>query len=149
MPGADSIMVVPFTSATQHLSSLPSTFQLGFVADYGGLEMFKVECNSIQSSAKALLLRRGKYDYAFSFTGDSLPVFNVSAFAVDCYQDGYRGTTLINGDLPAFKIPENAQPGQKFGRVEILISRFIVTMHQDGQQTIHQKISMPGSNYPK
>ena len=66
--------------------------------------------------------------------------FNVSAFAVDCYQDGYRGTTLINGDLPAFK---------KFGRVEILISRFIVTMHQDGQQTIHQKISMPGSNYPK
>lgn len=39
--------------------------------------------------------------------------FNVSAFAVDCYQDGYRGTTLINGDLPAFKIPENAQPGQK------------------------------------
>lgn len=27
--------------------------------------------------------------------------FNVSAFAVDCYQDGYRGTTLINGDLPA------------------------------------------------
>lgn len=75
--------------------------------------------------------------------------FNVSAFAVDCYQDGYRGTTLINGDLPAFKIPENAQPGKKFGRVEILISRFIVTMHQDGQQTIHQKISMPGSNYPK
>lgn len=39
--------------------------------------------------------------------------FNVSAFAVDCYQDGYRGTTLINGDLPTFKIPENAQPGQK------------------------------------
>lgn len=58
MPGADSIMVTPFASATQYLNNLPSTFQLGFVADYGGLEMFKVECNSVQSSAKALLLRR-------------------------------------------------------------------------------------------
>ncbi len=31
------------------LEQLASTFQLGFVADYGGLEMFKVECNSVQS----------------------------------------------------------------------------------------------------
>ena len=48
--------------------------------------------------------------------------FNVSAFAVDCYQDGYRGTTLINGDLPAFKIPENAQPGQKIFQLLLLIA---------------------------
>lgn len=75
MPGADSIMVAPFASATQHLNNLPSTFQLGFVADYGGLEMFKVVCNSVQSSAKVLLRRRGKYDYTFSTTGDSLPFF--------------------------------------------------------------------------
>ncbi|MCZ4151229.1 fimbrial assembly protein, partial [Escherichia coli] len=54
------IMVVPFTSATQHLSSLPSTFQLGFVADYGGLEMFKVECNSIQSLCQSSPAKKGK-----------------------------------------------------------------------------------------
>lgn len=60
MPGADSIMVVPFTSATQHLSSLPSTFKLGFVADYGGLEMFKVECNSIQSLCQSSPAKKGK-----------------------------------------------------------------------------------------
>ena len=72
MPGADSIMVAPFTSATQHLSSLPSTFQLGFTAGWRCLKSNVIPSNP---SAKALLLRRGKYDYAFSFTGDSLPVF--------------------------------------------------------------------------
>ena len=75
--------------------------------------------------------------------------FNVSAFAVDCYQDGYRGTTLINGDLPAFKIPENAQPGQKIWESGDINITVYCDNAPDGQQTIHQKISMPGSNYPK
>lgn len=64
-------------------------------------------------SAKALLLRREKYDYAFPFTGDSLPFYNVSVYAVNCYQDQRGGNTQIRGTLPSFRIPENAQPGQK------------------------------------
>ena len=60
MPGADSIMVAPFASATQHLNNLPSTFQLGFVADYGGLEMFKVVCNSVQSLCQSTPAKKGK-----------------------------------------------------------------------------------------
>ncbi len=60
MPGADSIMVAPFASATSHLSNLPATFLVGFVGDYGGLEMFKVECNSIQSLCQSTPARKGK-----------------------------------------------------------------------------------------
>ena len=60
MPGADSIMVAPFATATQHLNNLPATFLLGFVGDYGGLEMFKVECNSVQSLCQSTSARKGK-----------------------------------------------------------------------------------------
>ncbi|HBC9289536.1 TPA: fimbria/pilus periplasmic chaperone [Escherichia coli] len=59
MPGADSIMVAPFASATQQLNNLPATFLLGFVGDYGGLEMFKVECNSVQSLCQSTSARKG------------------------------------------------------------------------------------------
>ncbi|EHG6156571.1 pilus assembly protein [Escherichia fergusonii] len=41
--------------------------------------------------------------------------FNVSAFAVNCYQNSKTDNPIntINVILPTFKIPENAQPGQK------------------------------------
>lgn len=39
--------------------------------------------------------------------------FNVSSYAVDCYQDRNRGPILIEKEMPPFKIPQNAQPGQK------------------------------------
>ncbi|EOT8593153.1 pilus assembly protein, partial [Escherichia coli] len=41
--------------------------------------------------------------------------FNVSAFAVDCYQNSKTSNPIntINVTLPTFKIPENAQPGKK------------------------------------
>lgn len=94
-------------------------------------------------SAKALLLRREKYDYAFPFTGDSLPFYNVSVYAVNCYQDQRGGNTQIRGTLPSFRIPENAQPGQKFGKAMTLMLRYIVITRQDGELMIPQKIFMP------
>ncbi|MCZ8784010.1 pilus assembly protein [Escherichia albertii] len=39
--------------------------------------------------------------------------FNISAYAVDCYQNNHGGNTRIIGELAAFRIPENAQPNQK------------------------------------
>lgn len=39
--------------------------------------------------------------------------FNVSSYAVDCYQDQNRGPILIEKAMPPFRIPQNAQPGQK------------------------------------
>ena len=39
--------------------------------------------------------------------------FNVSSYAVDCYQDKNKGPTLIQKAMPPFRIPQNAQPGQK------------------------------------
>lgn len=39
--------------------------------------------------------------------------FNVSSYAVDCYQNKNKGPTLIEKEMPSFRIPQNAVPGQK------------------------------------
>ncbi len=39
--------------------------------------------------------------------------FNVSSYAVDCYQNAKNGPITITADIPSFRIPENAKPGQK------------------------------------
>ncbi|WP_373690635.1 fimbrial biogenesis chaperone [Escherichia fergusonii] len=59
MPGTDSIMVTPFGTATQQIKNLPATFLLGFVGDYGGLEMFKIDCNSVQSLCQTSPAKKG------------------------------------------------------------------------------------------
>lgn len=52
LPGAASIMAAPFATASQDVKNLPAQFQLGFVGDYGGLDMFKVSCNAVQTSCQ-------------------------------------------------------------------------------------------------
>ena len=46
LPGAESVMIEPFGQASQSLAKLPAEFQVGYISDYGGLEMFG--CTALQ-----------------------------------------------------------------------------------------------------
>ncbi|ADO46986.1 fimbrial biogenesis chaperone [[Enterobacter] lignolyticus] len=59
MPGAESIMVAPFSKASEKLKNLPAQFQIGFISDYGGLEMMKVSCNSVQTTCQSTPEKKG------------------------------------------------------------------------------------------
>ncbi|MBV8041064.1 molecular chaperone [Pluralibacter sp.] len=59
MPGAESIMVAPFAQASENLKNLPAQFQIGYVGDYGGLDMFKVSCNSVQAVCQSTPAKKG------------------------------------------------------------------------------------------
>ncbi|MGC8401214.1 fimbrial biogenesis chaperone [Enterobacter mori] len=59
LPGAESVMVEPFGQASQTLRNLPAEFQIGYVGDYGGLEMFKVSCNAVQTSCQSKPVKKG------------------------------------------------------------------------------------------
>lgn len=59
MPGAESVMVAPFSHAEQQLKNLPAQFQIGFVTDYGGLAMFKISCNAVETACQNTPVQRG------------------------------------------------------------------------------------------
>ncbi|PLO62953.1 fimbrial assembly protein, partial [Klebsiella michiganensis] len=48
LPKTSSMMAEPFGQASQEIKDLPANFQVGFIGDYGGLNMFKISCNSVQ-----------------------------------------------------------------------------------------------------
>ncbi|ECC1659452.1 molecular chaperone [Salmonella enterica subsp. salamae] len=48
LPGADGFMVSPFEQVSSNIKNLPAKFQIGYIGDYGGLNMFKVSCTSVQ-----------------------------------------------------------------------------------------------------
>ncbi|HCQ4572568.1 TPA: hypothetical protein OKV73_000215 [Escherichia albertii] len=75
--------------------------------------------------------------------------FNVSAYAVDCYQNNHGGNTRIIGELAAFRIPENAQPNQKIWESSDINVTVYVTMRQAGLRVIRQKMFMPGLRCPQ
>jgi P pilus assembly chaperone PapD len=47
--GGSSVMVAPFGQESTVVKNLPSSFQIGYIGDYGGLTMYKISCNSVQS----------------------------------------------------------------------------------------------------
>jgi P pilus assembly chaperone PapD len=59
LPGAESIMIEPFGQALQTLTNLPAEFQVGYIGDYGGLEMFKVSCNAVQTTCQSKPVKKG------------------------------------------------------------------------------------------
>jgi P pilus assembly chaperone PapD len=59
MPGAESVMLSPFGQSEQKLKNLPANFQIGYIGDYGGLEIFKVSCNSVETTCKSTSVKRG------------------------------------------------------------------------------------------
>ena len=61
--------------------------------------------------------------------------YNVSVYAVNCYQDQRGGNTQIQ------KTPSR---DKKFGKAMTLMLRYIVITRQDGELMIPQKIFMPG-----
>lgn len=59
LPGAESLMVEPFGQANQKLANLPAEFHIGYISDYGGLEMFKVSCNAVQTTCQSKPVKKG------------------------------------------------------------------------------------------
>lgn len=59
LPGAESVMIEPFGQAHQNLTNLPAEFQVGYISDYGGLEMFKVSCNAVQAACQSKPVKKG------------------------------------------------------------------------------------------
>ncbi|MFX2607117.1 molecular chaperone [Enterobacter mori] len=59
LPGAESVMIEPFGQARQTLTNLPAEFQVGYIGDYGGLEMFKVSCNAVQTTCQSKPVKKG------------------------------------------------------------------------------------------
>ncbi|MDI9803075.1 fimbrial biogenesis chaperone [Citrobacter koseri] len=48
LPGANGFMVSPFEQTNSEIKNLPAKFQIGYIGDYGGLNMFRVSCTSVQ-----------------------------------------------------------------------------------------------------
>ncbi|MGL5698155.1 MAG: fimbrial biogenesis chaperone [Kluyvera sp.] len=48
LPGSNGFMVSPFAQATSALKKLPAKFQIGYIGDYGGINMFSVSCTTVQ-----------------------------------------------------------------------------------------------------
>ena len=52
-------MIEPFGQASQSLAKLPAEFQVGYISDYCGLEMFKVSCNAVQPACQSKPVNKG------------------------------------------------------------------------------------------
>ncbi|UGD64099.1 fimbrial protein [Escherichia coli] len=77
--------------------------------------------------------------------------YNVSVYAVNCYQDQRGGNTQIRGTLPSFRIPENAQPGQKIWEsddvnVTVYCDNATGWRADDPAENIYAWIKMPAIN---
>lgn len=59
LPKTSSMMAEPFGQASQEIKDLPANFQVGFIGDYGGLNMFKISCNSVQIICQSEPVKRG------------------------------------------------------------------------------------------
>lgn len=59
LPKTSSMMAEPFGQASQEIKDLPANFQVGFIGDYGGLNMFKVSCNSVQVVCQSEPVKKG------------------------------------------------------------------------------------------
>lgn len=60
LPGTKSFMVSPFDQATSEIKNLPAKFQIGYIGDYGGLNMFSVSCTTVQPVCHSEPVQRGK-----------------------------------------------------------------------------------------
>lgn len=59
LPKTSSMMAEPFGQASQEIKDLPANFQVGFIGDYGGLNMFKISCNSVQVVCQSEPVKKG------------------------------------------------------------------------------------------
>ncbi|NYY74453.1 hypothetical protein DMH88_07375 [Escherichia coli] len=70
--------------------------------------------------------------------------YNVSVYAVNCYQDQRGGNTQIRGNFTFLQNSRKPSRDKKFGKAMTLMLRYIVITRQDGELMIPQKIFMPG-----
>ncbi|MGC6591492.1 hypothetical protein ACP0GC_04600, partial [Escherichia coli] len=44
LPQTQSLMVTPFSYANTQFKNVPSTFQVGYINDFGGLSFYEINC---------------------------------------------------------------------------------------------------------
>lgn len=59
LPGAKGFMVNPFSQSGSEVKALPSKFQIGYIGDYGGLNMFSISCTSVQPVCHSEPMKKG------------------------------------------------------------------------------------------
>jgi P pilus assembly chaperone PapD len=60
LPGANGFMVAPFAQTSSDIKNLPAKFQIGYIGDYGGLNMFSVSCTSVQPVCHSEFMQKGQ-----------------------------------------------------------------------------------------
>ncbi|MFK3659363.1 fimbria/pilus periplasmic chaperone [Scandinavium sp. NPDC088450] len=59
-PGTKGFMIPPFEQNSSEIKNIPATFQIGYIGDYGGLNMFQVNCTSVQPVCHSEPVKKGK-----------------------------------------------------------------------------------------
>lgn len=60
LPGAKGFMVRPFQQSSSDIKNLPAAFHIGYIGDYGGLNMFNVICTSVQTVCRSEPVKKDK-----------------------------------------------------------------------------------------
>ena len=79
--------------------------------------------------------------------------FNVSSYAVDCYQNERFGNIEINKPMPAFKVPQDAKPGQKIWESDdiattVFCNRAVNWSESNPYENVHAWIKIAEFNDP-
>ncbi|WP_249420682.1 hypothetical protein [Escherichia fergusonii] len=79
--------------------------------------------------------------------------FNVSSYAVDCYQNERFGNIEINKPMPAFKVPQDAKPGQKIWESDdiattVFCNRAVNWSESNPYENVHAWIKIADFNDP-
>ncbi|EGO3518372.1 fimbrial assembly protein, partial [Escherichia coli] len=53
-------MVLPFSHADTQFKNVPSTFQVGYINDFGGLSFYEINCPTVNNSCNVSVAKRDK-----------------------------------------------------------------------------------------
>ncbi|MCF1529475.1 hypothetical protein LRN76_14490, partial [Escherichia coli] len=59
-PQTQSLMVLPFSHADTQFKNVPSTFQVGYINDFGGLSFYEINCPTVNNSCNVSVAKRDK-----------------------------------------------------------------------------------------
>ena len=60
LPQTQSLMVLPFSHADTQFKNVPSTFQVGYINDFGGLSFYEINCPTVNNSCNVSVAKRDK-----------------------------------------------------------------------------------------
>ncbi|KNC91379.1 molecular chaperone [Trabulsiella odontotermitis] len=59
LKGTTSLMLAPFSEQTLPVKNLPPQFQVGYIGDFGGLNLYKASCNAVQRECDSQPAQKG------------------------------------------------------------------------------------------